>query len=40
MGFNKLFSKPMVILVLVLIGIIGVVLFKFTNKAPAQPIRP
>ena len=37
MGFNKLFLKPVVIPILVLIAVIGVVLFKFTNKAPAQP---
>lgn len=37
MGFNKLFLKPVVIPIFVLTAVIGVVLFKFTNKAPAQP---
>ncbi|MDE2026950.1 MAG: hypothetical protein KGJ11_00235 [Candidatus Omnitrophica bacterium] len=37
MGFNKLFSKQVMMPILVLVAIVGVVLFKFTNKAPAQP---
>jgi len=37
MGFDKLFSKQVIMPVLLLIVIVGVVLFKFTNKPPAEP---